>query len=261
MPQSKLGSPPRLNRRASTKQQDASRAKSQLEAFAAERALNIAAFYVENESGASLRRPTLFELIADATAGDILLIEQVDRLSRLNESDWDALKQALSAKQIKVVALDLPTSWIMAAPVDDFTARMFSAINGIMLDMLAAISRKDYTTRRERAAQGVQKAKAAGGERQLSWPACQKAQRETYAPKCEATALGWLDAQHESPVSRSCSVAGCVCFHYARIIPSSRPRATACVLLRVPSLVLIRCRYVSIVLSATSTRAASSLFE
>lgn len=148
--------------RASTKQQDATRAKGQLEAFAADRGQSIAAFYIENESGASLHRPALFELIADASNGDVLLIEQVDRLSRLNEADWDALKQALNAKQIKVVALDLPTSWIMAAPADDFTARMFSAINGMMLDMLAAISRKDYITRRERAAQGVQKAKAAG---------------------------------------------------------------------------------------------------
>lgn len=117
---------------------------------------------MENESGASLQRPKLFELIDDATKGDILLIEQVDRLSRLNESDWDALKAALSNKQIEVVALDLPTSWIMVAPADEFTARMFAAINGMMLDMLAAISRKDYINRRERAAQGVQKAKAAG---------------------------------------------------------------------------------------------------
>ena len=148
--------------RASTKQQDANRAKAQLEAFATERGLTIAAFYVEHESGASLQRPALFELITEATAGDILLIEQVDRLSRLNEFDWETLKKALSAKQIKVIALDLPTSWIMAAAADDFTARMFSAINGMMLDMLAAISRKDYITRRERAAQGVQKAKAAG---------------------------------------------------------------------------------------------------
>jgi DNA invertase Pin-like site-specific DNA recombinase len=147
--------------RASTKQQDATRAKAQLEAFAAERGLHIAAFYVENESGASLQRPALFDLIADAKEGDILLIEQVDRLSRLNESDWEALKLALSAKQIKVVALDLPTSWMMAS-TDETTARMFSAINGMMLDMLAAIARKDYTTRRDRAAQGVQKAKAAG---------------------------------------------------------------------------------------------------
>jgi DNA invertase Pin-like site-specific DNA recombinase len=147
--------------RASTKQQDATRAKAQLEAFASERNLHIAAFYVENESGASLERPALFELIADASAGDILLIEQVDRLSRLNEADWAKLKQSLNQKHIKIVALDLPTSWIMTTK-DETTARMFDAINNMMLDMLAAIARKDYTNRRERAAQGIQKAKAAG---------------------------------------------------------------------------------------------------
>lgn len=151
----------RVYLRASTKQQDATRAKAQLEAFAAERGLHIAAFYVENESGASLQRPALFELIADASAGDILLIEQVDRLSRLNEADWAKLKQSLNEKHIKVVALDLPTSWMMAV-TDETTARMFDAINNMMLDMLAAIARKDYTTRRERAAQGVQKAKVEG---------------------------------------------------------------------------------------------------
>ena len=148
--------------KASTKQQDASRAKSQLDAFAAEHNLKIAASYRENESGASLERPALFELINDAHPGDILLIEQVDRLSRLNESDWDALKVALSAKQIKVVALDLPTSWIMAAPAEEFTGRMFDAINGMMLDMLAAIARKDYITRQELSAQGIAKAKKDG---------------------------------------------------------------------------------------------------
>jgi DNA invertase Pin-like site-specific DNA recombinase len=71
------------------------------------------------------------------------------------------LKQSLNEKHIKVVALDLPTSWMMTA-TDETTARMFDAINNMMLDMLAAIARKDYVTRRRRAAQGVEKAKAAG---------------------------------------------------------------------------------------------------
>ncbi len=148
--------------RASTAQQDASRAKASIESFAAERGLTIVRYYMENESGASLKRPALFELIADATAGDMLLIEQVDRLSRLNEADWNTLKHALSAKRIKVVALDLPTSWIMAQQADEFTSRMFEAINDMMLDMLAAISRKDYTTRRERCQQGITKAQNQG---------------------------------------------------------------------------------------------------
>jgi DNA invertase Pin-like site-specific DNA recombinase len=39
---------------------------------------------------------------------------------------------------------------------------MLTAINGMLLDMLAAISRKDYLQRRVRSAQGIEKAKAAG---------------------------------------------------------------------------------------------------
>jgi DNA invertase Pin-like site-specific DNA recombinase len=50
----------------------------------------------------------------------------------------------------------------MMTSTDETTARMFDAINNMMLDMLAAIARKDYVTRRQRAAQGVEKAKAAG---------------------------------------------------------------------------------------------------
>jgi DNA invertase Pin-like site-specific DNA recombinase len=46
--------------------------------------------------------------------------------------------------------------------VDDFTARMFAAINDMMLDMLAAVARKDYEDRRRRQMQGQEKAKAAG---------------------------------------------------------------------------------------------------
>lgn len=149
--------------RASTKEQDASRAKADLETFAKERGLRIAATYVENESGASLARPELFRLLSDCQPGDILLIEQVDRLSRLNGQDWKTLRSEMASKQIRVVALDLPTSHVMmTANSDDFTTRMFDAINSMMLDMLAAIARKDYEDRRRRQMQGIAGAKEGG---------------------------------------------------------------------------------------------------
>lgn len=149
--------------RASTDEQDASRARAQVETFAADRGMQIAAWYVENESGAKLSRPELFRLLADAHPGDVLLIEQVDRLSRLGAADWDRLKAELAARKVRVVALDLPTSWTMATgKVDDFTTRMFEAINGMLLDMLAAVARKDYEDRRRRQMQGQAKAKADG---------------------------------------------------------------------------------------------------
>jgi DNA invertase Pin-like site-specific DNA recombinase len=151
--------------RASSVEQDASRARQQVETFAAEHGLNIVGTFLENESGAKLTRPELFRLIADSKPGDVLLIEQVDRLSRLIDSDWRKLRAELEARQIRVVALDLPTSWQLVAPADEFTARMFGAINSMMLDMLAAVARKDYDDRRRRQAQGIAKAKLAGAYR------------------------------------------------------------------------------------------------
>jgi DNA invertase Pin-like site-specific DNA recombinase len=92
----------------------------------------------------------------------VLLIEQVDRLSRLTDADWRKLRAELDTKEIRIVALDLPTSWMLVAAADDFTSRMFAAVNGMMLDVLAAVARKDYEDRRRRQAQGQEKAKAAG---------------------------------------------------------------------------------------------------
>ena len=148
--------------RASTAEQDASRARAQLDAFAVERGLHIAARYVENESGARLARPELFRLLADCRPGDVLLVEQVDRLSRLTEADWRQLRAEIDTKQVRIVALDLPTSWSLAAPPDEFTGRMFAAVNAMMLDVLAAVARKDYDDRRRRQAEGTAKAKASG---------------------------------------------------------------------------------------------------
>ena len=155
----------RLYLRASTDEQDAGRACDALEAFAQERGLVVAATYMENESGASLHRPELFRLLADSRPGDILLVEQVDRLSRLVAADWERLRAMLAERQVRVVALDLPTSWMLAAPGDEFTARMFTAVNGMMMDMLAAVARKDYEDRRRRQAEGIAKARAANAYR------------------------------------------------------------------------------------------------
>lgn len=149
--------------RASTKEQDATRAHDELRAFATSRGWTIAASYIENESGATLKRPELFRLLSDCQAGDVLLVEQVDRLSRLTAGDWDRLKQEIQTRRVRVVALDLPTSWaLVSADRDDIQNRILDAINSMMLDMLAAYARKDYDTRRHRQMQGTAAAKAAG---------------------------------------------------------------------------------------------------
>ncbi|MGC8427390.1 recombinase family protein [Mixta calida] len=150
--------------RASTHEQDAQRAKNRLESFVKEKGHRIASWYVENVSGASLQRPELIRLLENAAPGDAILIEQVDRLSRLDDHGWLQLKSLISEKHLSVISLDLPTSHAALERYvsDDFTAAMLRAINSMMLDMLAAIARKDYQDRRRRQAEGIVKARGSG---------------------------------------------------------------------------------------------------
>ncbi|WP_075880270.1 recombinase family protein [Vreelandella massiliensis] len=150
--------------RASTQDQDASRAKHSLQSFTEAFGKAIACQYMENASGASAERTELRRLLSDAQAGDVLLVESIDRLSRLPADDWKKLRAEIEVKGLRVVAVDLPTSHqAMNARInDDFTSRILDAVNSMMLDMMAAIARKDYEQRRERQQQGIAKAKADG---------------------------------------------------------------------------------------------------
>lgn len=117
---------------------------------------------MENESGATLNRPELFQLLDIAQPDDIILVEQIDRISRLNEKDWNKLKSVIKAKELRIVSLDLPTSHQLMKHSDEFTNRMLSAINDLMLDLLAAVARKDYQDRRRRQKEGIVKALSGG---------------------------------------------------------------------------------------------------
>lgn len=144
--------------RASTTEQDATRALEIINTFGSERGLSICNYYIENESGSRLERPELFRLLKDCQPGDILLIEDVDRLSRLAAEDWNSLKKMIRHKNVRVMAVNVPTTWL-ALGIHDFDSRMFTAINDMLLDMLAAVARRDYEQRRVRQKQGIDRAK------------------------------------------------------------------------------------------------------
>lgn len=151
--------------RASTDDQDATRARETLRTFAAGHGVRVAAFYVENASGTILERPQLLRLLADSEPGDILLVEAVDRLSRLKREDWELLRERIALAGLNVVAIDLPlTHSLLNHGGGDQTiqAWMERALSQMFLEFMAAFARKDYETRRERQAQGIGKAKKAG---------------------------------------------------------------------------------------------------
>lgn len=148
--------------RASTHEQDAERAKASLIEFVGSRGLAIASFYAENESGAKLERPELNRLLSDCRQGDVLLIESVDRLTRLNAKDWGTLKQRINVLGVRLVALDLPTSHLALETPQTLTEGILNAVNAMLVEVMAVMARKDYEMRRERQAQGIAKAKSQG---------------------------------------------------------------------------------------------------
>lgn len=77
-------------------------------------------------------------------------------------AEWTKLRAEINARRVLVVALDLPTSWMLAAPAAEFAGRSFAAVNSMMLDVLAAVALKDYDDCRRRQADGVKKVQAEG---------------------------------------------------------------------------------------------------
>jgi DNA invertase Pin-like site-specific DNA recombinase len=146
--------------RASTKDQDANRAKMALELFAIEKGLNIVGVYAENISGTKLNRPELLALLDTAESGDVLLVESVDRLSRLSQADWDTLKATIKAKGLRLVVADLPTSH-MLVEAKGITGQIMDVINNMLIDLMATMARLDQEKRVERIKQGLENKKAA----------------------------------------------------------------------------------------------------
>jgi DNA invertase Pin-like site-specific DNA recombinase len=82
----------RIYVRASTKDQNAERALDDLIQFSKSYGSEYCT-YIENFSGTKLDRPELNKLLDDAQKDDVLLVESVDRLSRLSQDDFAILKQ------------------------------------------------------------------------------------------------------------------------------------------------------------------------
>jgi len=141
----------RIYVRASTKDQDATRALADLVAFSTGYDDNHIE-YVEHFSGTKLDRPALTKLLNDANQEDILLVESVDRLSRLSQDDFAILKQRIKDKGLRLVVADLPTTHTVS---EGMTGDILRVINDMLIDLLATMAKLDNDKRRERIKQGL----------------------------------------------------------------------------------------------------------
>lgn len=149
----------RIYLRASTSDQDAERAKTYIITEATKHNLDLdnAVYYVENYSGRIVARPQLTKLLNESKKNDIILLEQIDRLTRLTSSKWKELKHAIDGKGLNIVACDVPTSFQLLNPnQDEMQHRILESVNSMLIEILAATASKDYEDRRRRQQEGIE---------------------------------------------------------------------------------------------------------
>lgn len=142
----------RIYVRASTKDQNAERALTDLVKFSKDYSKKNES-YVENYSGTKLDRPQLTKLLNEAKQGDILLVESVDRLSRLSQDEFAILKQRIKDKGLRLVVADLPTTHTISN--DSMTGEILKVVNNMLIDLLATMAKLDNDKRKERIKQGL----------------------------------------------------------------------------------------------------------
>lgn len=96
-------------------------------------------------------------MLQEANQGDVLLVESVDRLSRLTQHDFNELKRRIQEKGLRLIVADLPTTHHLIQANDSITSSILELINNMLIDLLATRARLDNEKRIERIKQGLER--------------------------------------------------------------------------------------------------------
>lgn len=96
-------------------------------------------------------------MLQEANQGDVLLVESVDRLSRLTQHEFNELKRRIQEKGLRLIVADLPTTHHLIQANDSITSSILELINNMLIDLLATRARLDNEKRIERIKQGLER--------------------------------------------------------------------------------------------------------
>lgn len=116
--------------------------------------------YQDKLSGKDFRRPAYQRMLRRIKAGDVLFVHSIDRLGRNYDEILEQWRFITREKEADIVVLDFPLLDTRAKmDGQDLTGRFVSTL---ILQILAYVAQKERENIRERQAQGIAAAKAAG---------------------------------------------------------------------------------------------------
>jgi DNA invertase Pin-like site-specific DNA recombinase len=151
----------RIYLRVSTNEQDLTRQNHIIESTEAA-GFYIAGVYKEKASGAVVNRPELQRMIADLQAGDVVVAEKIDRISRLPLAEAEKLIQSIRDKGAKLAIPDLVDFSELSANMTGVAKIVLDATQEMLLKIALQFSRDVYETLHERQKQGIKLAREKG---------------------------------------------------------------------------------------------------
>ncbi|MBN2974442.1 recombinase family protein [Roseomonas aeriglobus] len=166
IPESATPAPPpvraaRVYLRVSTDEQDLARQEA-IVANARCAGFYVAAVYREKASGARPDRPELLRMIDDLQAGEVVIAEKIDRISRLPLPEAERLVAAIREKGARLAVAGIVDLTDLVADSSGVARIVLQAVQDMLLRVALQTARDEYETRRERQREGIAIARSAG---------------------------------------------------------------------------------------------------
>lgn len=147
--------------RTSTKEQHLDRGIEGIKSFCEQQGLELVKVYTDQQTGKNFDRPRYTVLKEDVLrAGDVLIIKEFDRLGRNKQASLKELRE-LQEMGVKVVFLDIPTSWILATGNVE-NKPIMEMINNILIEVYSTIAQQEVERKESRQREGLEAMKARG---------------------------------------------------------------------------------------------------
>lgn len=122
----------------------------------------VAGVYREKASGATANRPELLRMVKDLQAGETVIAERIDRLSRLPLQEAERLVAAIQAKGARLAIPGVVDLSELTAASSGTARIVLEAVQSMLLKVALQAAREDYEDRRARQRQGIDLAIAEG---------------------------------------------------------------------------------------------------
>ena len=149
--------------RTSTREQHLERGIQEIKQYCKEHKLQLTNIFTDQQTGKNFDRPRYLVLTQDVLRhGDVLIVTELDRLGR-NKTDTMRQIQMLKDKGVRIMVLELPTTLIDTATMDNKMAvMMMETINNLMLELYASMAEAEIEKKEKRQKEGIEQMKLRG---------------------------------------------------------------------------------------------------